>query len=119
SGIKGAQVIELVADFHPIQALLVFTDVANLRVGFAADEFGVDAKDGGVATTGGNEVHKDLDGGSFTGTIWTHKSINRAFGNFQVHAVESKKAAVVLGQVEHLNCRCHREISGPFIVQPR
>ncbi len=96
-GIERAEIIEQRADFHPFGDLLIFGDVADASVGFAADFAGIGTEDLGGAACGGDEIHKDFDGGGFAGTVLADEGVNGAFLDIESDVIESGEACISFG----------------------
>lgn len=99
SGIEIAEIVEERTGLHPFRHFLIFGDVADLRVGLAADLARVGAEDSGRAVRGGNEIHENFDRGGFPGAVLANEGVQGTLRNVQIDVIDSGQAAETLCQL--------------------
>ncbi len=87
-GVKALEVVEELADGHPVGELLVFAGVADAGEVRAGEVGGVFAEDGGGAGGRVNHVHQELDERGFAGAVVADERENGAAGHGEGERME-------------------------------
>ena len=112
-GIKGAEIVEEVADGHPLGEFLVFRDVADVGEDFSGN-VGAGMAEHLRCTGGGTEdVHQELDDRGLAGAVGADEGVDGVLRDCEVKALEGSGAAVAAGEILGLDYGVHLRLRPP------